>query len=243
MPPEPLAGLDRFPLEPPLSRSVSAQITARIREKILSGRYPAGSALRQDSIAAEYGTSKIPVREALVQLRSEGLVDVYVHRGFQVRALSADEAREVFRLRLAIEPAAVAYGARCASPADREAARAALAALNAALAAGNLGASGDLNCAFHLALIVPRLQPVAGEILSRLHTLAQRYVRMHLHAAGRARRANREHTALYRAWAAGRAPETLRLARVHIERTHGELAQALAPMPPAAGAASAGRRG
>jgi DNA-binding GntR family transcriptional regulator len=229
MPPEPVAGFARLPAEPPLSRSVSAQITARIREKILSGRYPPGSALRQDSIAAEFGTSKIPVREALVQLRSEGLVDIYVHRGFQVRALSAAEAREVFRLRLAIEPAAVAYGARHASAADHEAGRMALASLNEALAAGNLAASGDLNCAFHLALIVPRLQPVAGEVLSRLHTLAQRYVRVHLHVAGRVRRANREHSALFRAWAAGRAPEAQRLVRAHIVRTHGELAEVLAP--------------
>jgi DNA-binding GntR family transcriptional regulator len=226
MPPEAAAQLAP---EAPLSRSVSAQLTARIRARILSGRYPPGSALRQDSIAAEYGTSKIPVREALVQLRSEGLVEIFVHRGFQVRALSEAEAQEVFRLRLALEPLAVAHGARVAGQADREAARAALAALEAALSAGDLDVSGDLNCAFHLSLIVPRLQPVAGEVLSRLHTLAQRYVRLHLHAAGRARRANREHAALYRAWAAGRSGVAQRLARSHIEQTGAELAQALAP--------------
>ncbi|HYL02938.1 MAG TPA: GntR family transcriptional regulator [Steroidobacteraceae bacterium] len=212
----------------PLVRTMSAQITARIRDKILSGAYPPGSPLRQDMIAAEHGTSKIPVREALVQLSSEGLVDIYSHRGFQVRPLSVDEAEEVFRLRLAIEPAAVARGARVASAADRAAGRSALAALSAALGAGDLRSSGDLNCAFHLALIVPRLQPVTGEILYRLHTLAQRYVRIHLVLAGRVRRANREHTALYRAWAAGSERQAQRLVRLHIEETRAELAQALA---------------
>ncbi|MGH8275889.1 MAG: GntR family transcriptional regulator [Steroidobacteraceae bacterium] len=207
---------------------MSAQITARIRDKILSGAYAPGAALRQDAIAAEYGISKIPVREALVQLRSEGLVDIYVHRGFQVRPLSVAEAQEVFRLRLAIEPAAVGQGARSASAADHATARQALAALTEALAAGKLHSSGDLNCAFHLALIVPRLQPVAGEVLYRLHTLAQRYVRIHLLAAGRVRRANREHSALYGAWAAGRVHEAQRLARAHIEETRGELAEVLA---------------
>jgi DNA-binding GntR family transcriptional regulator len=206
---------------------VTAQLASRIRAKILSGVYPAGSALRQDSIAAEYGTSKIPVREALVQLRSEGLVDVYLNRGFQVRALSRHEAREVFRLRLAIEPAAVALGARDASAADREHGRAALAALSDALTAGDLRIAGDRNCEFHLALVVPRLQPVAAEMLYRLHTLAQRYVRFHLLAAGRVRRANREHAALHAAWAAGRAREAQRLARNHIEETRGELEQVL----------------
>jgi DNA-binding GntR family transcriptional regulator len=78
---------------------MSGQLTSRIREKILTGAYPPGSPLLQDVIAAEFGVSKIPVREALVQLRAEGLVDVFAHRGFQVRPLSAMEVDEVFRLR------------------------------------------------------------------------------------------------------------------------------------------------
>jgi DNA-binding GntR family transcriptional regulator len=87
-------------MDEPLARTVSAQIRIRIREKILSGAYPPGSQLLQDSIAAEFGTSKIPVREALLQLRSEGLVDIFAHRGFQVRPLSKAEVAEVARPRL-----------------------------------------------------------------------------------------------------------------------------------------------
>src|SRR5579872_587062 len=188
----------------PLARTMTGQITALIREKILAGTYPPGSALLQDSIAAEYGVSKIPVREALVHLRSEGLVDIFAHRGFQVRSVSASEMQEVFQLRLAIEPAAVALGARKASPEDRAAAGAALGALSQALAVGDLRNSGDLNSAFHLALVVPRLQPVTTEALSRFHTLSDRYVRMHLQPTGRMRRANEEHTALYEAWSAAK---------------------------------------
>jgi DNA-binding GntR family transcriptional regulator len=214
-------------MEQPLTRTMSAQITARIREKILSGAYAPGSALLQDAIAAEFGTSKIPVREALVQLRSEGLLDIYAHRGFQVRPVSAQEVAEVFRLRLAVEPGAVALGAREAGDEDRAEARDALARLNRALASSELSDSGGLNSAFHLALIVPRLHPVTNDILYRLHTLSQRYVRMHLQDTGRARRANKEHTALYNAWSARKAREAERLVRVHIEETRDELTAAL----------------
>ena len=214
-------------MEQPLSRTMSAQITLRIREKILSGTYAPGSALLQDAIAAEFGTSKIPVREALVQLRSEGLLDIHAHRGFQVRPVSAREVDEVFRLRLQIEPAAVAQGARAADAADRAAAQDALAALNKALASSELNNSGDLNASFHLALAVPRLYPVTHDVLYRLHTLAQRYVRLHLQDAGRTRRANKEHTALYNAWAARRGKEAERLARAHLDETRAELAAAL----------------
>lgn len=214
-------------MEEPLTRTMSGQITARIREKILSGAYPPGSALLQDAIAAEFGTSKIPVREALVQLRSEGLLDIYAHRGFQVRPMSAEEVGEVFRLRLDIEPGAVSAGARSASVEDRAQAKNALAELNRALSGSELSRSGNLNCAFHLALIVPRLHPVTTDVLYRLHTLSQRYVRLHLQHAGRTRRANKEHTALYDAWAARKGQQAEKLVRAHIEETRDELNEVL----------------
>jgi DNA-binding GntR family transcriptional regulator len=213
----------------PLVRTMTGQIAARIREKILTGTYAPGAALLQDSIAAEFGVSKIPVREALVQLRSAGLVDIFAHRGFQVRAISASEMLEVFRLRLAIEPAAVAEGARRATPDDRAAAAAALQALNRALATRDLKNSGDLNSAFHLSLVVPRLQPVTSETLARLHTLAQRYVRMHLRPTGRVKRAIKEHTSLHDAWAAQDVRDARRLCQAHIGETLEELSDALGP--------------
>lgn len=213
----------------PLLRTMSSQLTARIRERILAGEYAPGSQLLQDSIAAEFAVSKIPVREALVHLRSEGLVDVYAHRGFQVRRVSVEEMREVFRLRLAIEPAAVGAGALAATTADKAACRAALAALDETLATAVVRNSGDLNSAFHLSLIVPRVQPVTSEVLHRLHTLAERYVRMHLLPPGRMKRASKEHGALFNAWAAGKAKEAERLVRSHIEEIGADLARALAP--------------
>ncbi|MBS0420458.1 MAG: GntR family transcriptional regulator [Proteobacteria bacterium] len=206
---------------------MSGQITARIREKILTGVYPPGSALLQDVIAAEFGVSKIPVREALVQLRAEGLVDVFAHRGFQVRPLSSTEVDEVFHLRLQIEPLAVAEGCRRSEDQDRDATRLAFGNLNDALSAGELYESGDLNRAFHIALIVPRLQPIAAEILSRLHTLSQRYVRMHLLPPGRVGRATQEHTGLFEAWVTGDIDEVKRLTSAHIEKTRDDLAQLL----------------
>jgi DNA-binding GntR family transcriptional regulator len=207
----------------PLIQSMTSQLIVRFRERILSGSYPPGSALRQDGLAAEFGTSKIPVREALVQLQSEGLVDIYPNRGFQVRPLASAELDEVFRLRLQIEPTAVALGAKLASAADHGAARDALEQLNDAAAAGEFASSGRLNRAFHLLLIVPRLQPVAAEILSRLHTLAQRYVQAHLRPEGRAKRASREHAALLKAWRLGKSREARALMHSHIKSTRADL--------------------
>jgi DNA-binding GntR family transcriptional regulator len=206
-----------------LVQSMTSQLIVRFRDRILSGTYAPGSALRQDSLAAEFVTSKIPVREALVQLQSEGLVDIFPNRGFQVRPLADAELDEVFRLRLQIEPTAVAQGAKLASAADHDAAISALEQLNEAAAAGEFASSGRLNRAFHLLLIVPRLQPVAAEILSRLHTLAQRYVQAHLRPEGRAKRATREHAALLKAWRLGKSQEARALMHSHIKSTREDL--------------------
>ena len=68
-----------------------------------------------------------------------------------------------------------------------------------------------------------------SETLARLHTLAQRYVRMHLQPAGRVKRAIKEHTALHEAWAAQDAKEARRLCQAHIDETLEELSDALSP--------------
>jgi len=212
----------------PLIQSMTSQLIVRMRNRILAGTYAPGSALRQDTLASEFGTSKIPVREALVQLQCEGLVDIFPNRGFQVRPLAAAELDEVFNLRLQIEPLAVAQGAKLATPGDRAAAAQALDQLNHALAADEFPSCGQLNRDFHLLLVVPRLQPVAAEILSRLHTLAQRYVQAHLRPEGRVKRATQEHAALLKAWSNARPKEARALIHAHIDTARDDLARVVA---------------
>jgi DNA-binding GntR family transcriptional regulator len=211
----------------PLVQSLTSQLIVRMRERILTGAYAPGAALRQDMLAAEFGTSKIPVREALVRLQSEGLVNIFPNRGCQVRPLAASELEEIFSLRLHMEPAAAAAGAKLASSADQAAAAEALEQLNAALARREWSAAGQLNRAFHLQLLVPRVQPVAAEILGRLHTLAQRYVQIHLQPEGRVKRAAREHAALLQMWRARKAARVRALLQGHIQSTRDDLKRAV----------------
>ncbi len=210
-----------------LVRTMSTQLTGLVREKIVNGAYAPGTPLPQDAIAAEFGVSKIPVREALLHLHAEGLVDVFAHRGFQVRPLSEREAREIFQLRLRIEPQAIASGTRLAESQDREGAHGAFERLHEALSSGRLEGSGDLNRDFHLALVVPRRQPLTHEVLQRLLTLSQRYVRLHLQSHGRSSRADREHESLLAAWMMGETAAAEELARQHIQTTYDDLVSAL----------------
>ena len=78
-----------------------------LRAKILSGELPPGTALIQANLAKDLGISMTPVREALRNLATEGLVTMSTHRGATVTRLDIDDAKEIYRIRLQLEPSAV----------------------------------------------------------------------------------------------------------------------------------------
>ncbi|MGW3870637.1 GntR family transcriptional regulator [Streptomyces sp. NPDC005055] len=91
--------------DPRGSDSVRSQhIAGILREEILAGHLTPGTWLRQDEIAARLGTSRIPVREALRILESDGLTESFPNRGSRVPMLSLDEVNTYYRMRERLEP-------------------------------------------------------------------------------------------------------------------------------------------
>jgi DNA-binding GntR family transcriptional regulator len=82
-------------------------VANRLRNEIVSGEYPAGTRLLQTSIAARYGVSTTPVREALVSLQSEGLVQLHPQRGATVFVPTVEDLAEHYEIRIALEMLAV----------------------------------------------------------------------------------------------------------------------------------------
>ena len=74
-----------------------------LRRSIMDGDIPGGAQLRQDELAERFGTSRIPVREALRQLEAEGLVTIHPNRGAVVASLSLEEVLELLDIRVALE--------------------------------------------------------------------------------------------------------------------------------------------
>jgi DNA-binding GntR family transcriptional regulator len=88
--------------------ATSAEQAARsMRESILSGRLPAGARIAAEDIARQLSVSRTPVREALSRLAAEGLVELSPNRGARVASWTTEELREIFDLRLRLEPYAV----------------------------------------------------------------------------------------------------------------------------------------
>src|SRR5207237_2943465 len=82
-------------------------VLTAMREAILPAALPPGMRLRQEKLAVMFGTSRIPVREALRALEYEGLVTSLPYRGFTVTELDADDIEEVYDLRILLEGHAV----------------------------------------------------------------------------------------------------------------------------------------
>jgi DNA-binding GntR family transcriptional regulator len=84
------------------------RVARNLREAIADGRLKPGAPIRQETIAREFGTSRIPVREALRQLESEGLVVIRPNSGARVALLDFDECVEIYKIRERLEPLAFA---------------------------------------------------------------------------------------------------------------------------------------
>jgi DNA-binding GntR family transcriptional regulator len=87
--------------------SLSSVVTDHIRTMIIRGDVPLGAAISERSISADLKVSKTPVREALAQLKNEGLVTIVPQSGVRVFTLSAREVREICAFRKILESAAL----------------------------------------------------------------------------------------------------------------------------------------
>lgn len=88
-------------------RTAHELVRDTLRRAILRGTLAGGTRLVQAEIAAELGVSTTPVREALRDLATEGLVDLDAHRGASVHELELSEVQEIYSLRLLLEPEAM----------------------------------------------------------------------------------------------------------------------------------------
>ena len=87
----------------------SARIADSIRSDILGGRLAPGARIRQEDVAARFGASRLPVREALRSLEADGLVTLVANTGAWVSRLTLEECVEIYRTRERIEPLLLRY--------------------------------------------------------------------------------------------------------------------------------------
>jgi len=105
---------------PRFERIVHPNLTDRVyralKERILSQEIEVGARLRDEDLAAQLGVSRTPVREALMYLSQEGLVEVFPRSGTRVRTFTEQDIEEIFEVRTALEVLAVRKAALRLAP-------------------------------------------------------------------------------------------------------------------------------
>jgi DNA-binding GntR family transcriptional regulator len=144
------------------------QVYAAIHEAIMNGELPAGSRLRVRDLAAQVGTSVLPVREAIRRLEEAGLAERSPHKGAVVKELTLEELVHVYDVRRLLEVEAARLGAQRITPADCDKMQAEYDLMRTAIAEGRVVALLDHDEALLTILYRASGNPVLLEMIRTL---------------------------------------------------------------------------
>jgi DNA-binding GntR family transcriptional regulator len=172
------------------------KIHARLRERIIAGSFPPCSRLQDVRVAAELGVSRTPVREALLRLVKEGLVESDPNRGFFVAPLSRTEVLEIYPIIWTLECMAVEASAPPTLPQLQ-----ALRQINAEMAsvAADPLRRLELDMRWHHALVELSGNQRLMDLLAGLKQLVRRYETVYMQDQSLVRQSTRDHTAIVEA--------------------------------------------
>jgi len=192
-------------------------VAERVRELIRSGELAPGTHLRQDEIAARFGVSSTPVREAFLALEREGLVRRHPHRGVIVFMPSVEELGELYEIRAVLEPLATEIAAKQLSEDDLKALKRIVAEMRTARPKRFVELNDELHTRIYAAADRPRLR----EIIDGLREPAANYISMNVDLYDREYRAEvqAEHEAVLEALQSRSAKRAARAMREHLEHS------------------------
>jgi DNA-binding GntR family transcriptional regulator len=203
----------------------SSAVLQLLRQSLDRGRWSPGEPLRQEEIATELGVSRVPVREAFFQLQAEGLVQVVPNKGVYVRTLSAENLRELFRLRRLLEGDVLGDAVPLHTAATLNRLETVQAALDKARQVADRMA-GDRE--FHESLYAPAERPETMATIRRLRYIVDRFYFARLKPSTRAQGWHEEHHALIRAVKRRDASAACKLLAAHLAETERSALAALA---------------
>ena len=199
-------------------------VVEEIRKQILTGQIKAGEPLRQAALAEELNVSRIPVREALLQLEAEGLVEFEAHKGATATRLSADQVTELFELRALLECDLLRRAIPLMTDEVLKAADQVRQNMTAAFEKNDqISMWSELNTEFHLTLYRPAGRHKTLELVHNLMINSDRYIRFHLLLAGGVAKADPEHHALLQLCQAKDSEAACQLLQKHILEAADEI--------------------
>ena len=188
-----------------------------LRQAILRGAIPGGSRLVQADVARDLKVSTTPVREAMRDLATDGLIRLDPHRGAIVHSLSHEEIQEIHSIFRLLEPEAIRLAAECITPQTLADARELTVEMEAQTDPGRWA---DLNRQFHQVVLHDCGSRHLVEILRKLRETSAMYVGLALgHRPAQIQEANMQHTQMLDALGRRDVDESIQLARAHVDLT------------------------
>ncbi|MGQ9554867.1 MAG: GntR family transcriptional regulator [Anaerolineae bacterium] len=160
---------------------IQGQVVSKLRQLILNGHFLPGDKLYQEDLAAQLGISVIPVREGLMQLHTENLVDFIPRRGAFVKSLSIDQVEELYYMREELEALALRWVIPRLNSAHIEQARRSLfKAEQLAQSGGDLHQRVKTMRSFYLDLFRVANRPYLYEAICRYYNMIYLYLRQYI---------------------------------------------------------------
>ena len=199
------------------SASAADSVYQTLRAAIVEGQLHAGDALIEWHVARQFGTSRTPVREALLRLEAEGYASRVPRRGLVVRQISEHEVREVYAVRTVLEALAAREAATEARPSDIAQLRWVNQRLAEAIDASDFSAVPTLTNEFHQALASAAHNSMLRRFIVQAQDWTRRVGTPTVSLPGRRSAAVEEHTQMIEAIAARDVATAERLAREHMD--------------------------
>lgn len=200
------------PIPAHLARSV---IEETLRNAILDGRLPCGTAMRQQELASLFGVSRMPVREALRQLEAQSLLHVVTHKGAVVAPLIEDNSAETYELRMLLESEALRLSIPLLTDTDIVEAEAFICALEQEKDYAEIG---RLNRLFHMALYGKAPNQRLLKLVEHGLNEEERFLRYNLEAMGLGETSQEDHRELLNLVAQKKTQESILTLRNHLMR-------------------------
>ena len=219
-------------MAPKTTRGVT--LRAQIADEILRGALRPGASLDEVTLAQRFGVSRTPVREALRELSSAGLVSIQPHRGAVVTRPSAQEVEDMFAVMAELEALCAGHAAIAMTPAERRDLAAIHAELRDLIHAGDPQRYHEVNEKFHHAIYLGSHNAYLAEVtLTTRHRLAP-FRRAQFRTSGRLALSYEEHDRVVSAIQRGDRPGAAAAMRDHIGIVHfayEQYAQDIDPTP------------
>lgn len=220
-----VARVSIFEAHAPLARTAAAAAADLIRQAIVDGRVAPGHRLKEEELAQQLGISRTPVREALLVLQAEGLVEATPNRGATVKAYDVADLEDMYGLRALLEGHAAGLAASRVSEEQLEELRASCARFEALLDGGDVQALVLENAVFHETILVAASSERLTSMIHQVVAMPLVYRSYVWYSAAQASASYHYHLQLVKALERGDAQRAELVMREHVYEARDVLVQ------------------